>query len=56
MKQDVLEVLRIRDRPNKDTALPQIPRHIVEHTPNLSETLKGIMHAKLHRDDIEWLG
>jgi len=45
----------VRNGPNEYSAAAEIGRHIFEHTANFGLALKCVMHAELHRNDIEGL-
>jgi hypothetical protein len=47
------QLFRVGDGPNKNAAGTEPARNIVQHTPDFGIALKRIVHAELHRNDVE---
>lgn len=47
------EFLSVRDRPNERSSRSKVSRNVVEHHPRLLLGLESVVHAELHRDDVD---
>jgi len=50
---DAQEVLRVGDGADKDAAGLEVPRDVLEHHAHFGLGLERVVHAELHRDDVE---
>lgn len=46
----------VRDGTDEHASRFQVPHHVLQHHADLGFGFEGVVHAELHRHDVEWPG